>query len=60
MYACPFEGLTLSLANANFKGKCYHLKWDGKSFGIIGMHGIKTLSPLAMPVISVASMTFDI
>ncbi|GBM02162.1 Uncharacterized protein C18orf63 [Araneus ventricosus] len=28
MYACPFECLILSLANVNFKGKCYYLNWD--------------------------------
>ncbi|GBO34980.1 hypothetical protein AVEN_90777-1 [Araneus ventricosus] len=44
MYACPFECLALSLANANFKGNCYLLNLGGKSFGIIGMHEIKTLS----------------
>ncbi|GBM10881.1 hypothetical protein AVEN_42135-1 [Araneus ventricosus] len=58
MYACPFECLALSLANANFKENCYLLNWDGKSFGIIGMRGIKTLSPLAMPIITVASAIF--
>ncbi|GBN54052.1 hypothetical protein AVEN_107096-1, partial [Araneus ventricosus] len=55
MYACPFECLSLSLANANFKGNRYLLNLDGKSFGIIGMRGIKTLS---MPVITVARTTF--
>ncbi|GBM92001.1 hypothetical protein AVEN_27600-1 [Araneus ventricosus] len=44
MYACPFECLTLTLANANFKGNCYLFNLDGKSFGIIGMREIKTLS----------------
>ncbi|GBN78426.1 hypothetical protein AVEN_154858-1 [Araneus ventricosus] len=44
MYACPFECLELSLANANFKGNCYLLNLDGKSFGIVGMREIKTLS----------------
>ncbi|GBM09261.1 hypothetical protein AVEN_59239-1 [Araneus ventricosus] len=44
MHACPFECLALSLANANFKGNCYLLNLDGKSFGIIGMLEIKTLS----------------
>ncbi|GBM31140.1 hypothetical protein AVEN_58932-1 [Araneus ventricosus] len=44
MYACPFECLALSLANANFKGNCYLLNLDGKSFGIIRMNEIKTLS----------------
>ncbi|GBM72721.1 hypothetical protein AVEN_189645-1 [Araneus ventricosus] len=53
MYACPFECLALNLANTNFKGNCYLLNLDGKSFGIIGMRGIKILSPLAMPVITV-------
>ncbi|GBN33239.1 hypothetical protein AVEN_10455-1 [Araneus ventricosus] len=58
MYVCHFECLALSLANAIFKGNCYLLNWDGKSFVVIGMHGIKTLSPLAMPVITVARTTF--
>ncbi|GBM35418.1 hypothetical protein AVEN_181515-1 [Araneus ventricosus] len=44
MYACTFECLALSLPNANFKGNCYLLNLDGKSFGIIGMREIKTLS----------------
>ncbi|GBM62171.1 hypothetical protein AVEN_56799-1 [Araneus ventricosus] len=57
-YACSFECLALSLEYANFKGKCYLLNWDGKFFGIIGMRGIKKLSPLAMPVITVAGKMF--
>ncbi|GBN89900.1 hypothetical protein AVEN_104069-1 [Araneus ventricosus] len=57
-FACPFPCLPLSLANANFKGNCYLLNLDGISFGIIGMRGIKTLSPLTMPVITVARTTF--
>ncbi|GBN68099.1 hypothetical protein AVEN_104933-1 [Araneus ventricosus] len=44
MYACPFECLALSLANANFKGNFYLLNLDGKSFSIVGMREIKTLS----------------
>ncbi|GBN29908.1 hypothetical protein AVEN_253445-1 [Araneus ventricosus] len=44
MYACTFECLALSLPNANFKGNFYLLNLDGKSFGIIEMHEIKTLS----------------
>ncbi|GBN45895.1 hypothetical protein AVEN_164623-1 [Araneus ventricosus] len=44
MYACPFECLALILANAIFKGNCYLPNLDGKSFGIIGMREIKTLS----------------
>ncbi|GBN16689.1 hypothetical protein AVEN_258309-1 [Araneus ventricosus] len=58
MYACPFECLTLTLANANFKGNCYLLNWDGKSFGIIGRRGIKILSLLPISVVTVAFMTF--
>ncbi|GBL95999.1 hypothetical protein AVEN_199964-1 [Araneus ventricosus] len=58
MYACPFECLALSPTNDNFKGNCHLLNWDGKSFGIIGMRGIKTLSPLAMPIIRVSRTTF--
>ncbi|GBM83697.1 hypothetical protein AVEN_253679-1 [Araneus ventricosus] len=57
-YACSFECLSLSLAYANFKGNCYLLNWDGKFFGIIGMRGIKKLSPLAMPVITVSDTMF--
>ncbi|GBN17186.1 hypothetical protein AVEN_147665-1 [Araneus ventricosus] len=44
MYACTFEYLALSLPNANFKGNLYLLNLDGKSFGIVGMREIKTLS----------------
>ncbi|GBM46043.1 hypothetical protein AVEN_164056-1 [Araneus ventricosus] len=44
MYACLFECLALSLENANFKGNCYLLNLDDKSFGIIGMREIKTIS----------------
>ncbi|GBM56198.1 hypothetical protein AVEN_47265-1 [Araneus ventricosus] len=58
MFTCPFECLPLSLANANFKGNCYLLNLDGKSFDVIGMRGIKTLSHLTMPVITVARTTF--
>ncbi|GBO16800.1 hypothetical protein AVEN_187300-1 [Araneus ventricosus] len=58
-YACSFECLALSLEYANFKGKCYLLNWDGKFFGIIGMRGIKKLSPLAMPIITVAGTMFS-
>ncbi|GBM35340.1 hypothetical protein AVEN_195843-1 [Araneus ventricosus] len=31
----------------------------GKSFGIFGMRGIKTFPPLAMPIITVSSTTFE-
>ncbi|GBN85653.1 hypothetical protein AVEN_5633-1 [Araneus ventricosus] len=44
MYACTFECPPLSLPNANFKESFYLLNLDGKSFGIIGMREIKTLS----------------
>ncbi|GBN10921.1 hypothetical protein AVEN_120981-1 [Araneus ventricosus] len=57
MYACPFECPFLNLANADFKGNCYLLNLDSKSFGIIGMRGIKILSLLAMPLITVARTT---
>ncbi|GBN13029.1 hypothetical protein AVEN_144408-1 [Araneus ventricosus] len=60
MYAYHFECLALSLANAIFTGICYLLNWDGKSFGIIGMRVIKTLSPLALPIITVTRMTFGL
>ncbi|GBN45139.1 hypothetical protein AVEN_14157-1 [Araneus ventricosus] len=58
MFSCPFECLPLRMANANFKGNCYLLNLDGKSFGIIRMRGIKILSPLAVPVITVVRKTF--
>ncbi|GBN37692.1 hypothetical protein AVEN_27150-1 [Araneus ventricosus] len=58
MFSCPFECLPLILAKANFKGNCYLLNLDGKSFDVIEMRGIKTLSHLTMPVITVARMTF--
>ncbi|GBM82923.1 hypothetical protein AVEN_151785-1 [Araneus ventricosus] len=58
MFACPFECLALILSDANFKGNCYLLNLDGKSFGIIRMRGIKILSPLAVPVITVVRTTF--
>ncbi|GBM18675.1 hypothetical protein AVEN_164789-1 [Araneus ventricosus] len=58
MFACHFECLPLRLANANFKGNCYLLNLNGKSFGIIRMRGIKTLSPLAVPVITVVRTIF--
>ncbi|GBN19098.1 hypothetical protein AVEN_79679-1 [Araneus ventricosus] len=57
MFVCPFVCLPLSLANVNFKGNCYLLNLDGKSFDIIRMRGIKILSPLAMPVITVVRKT---
>ncbi|GBM50708.1 hypothetical protein AVEN_119701-1 [Araneus ventricosus] len=58
MFSCSFECLPLSLANANFKGNYYLLNLDGKSFDVIGMRGIKTLSHLTMPVITVAHTMF--
>ncbi|GBM61542.1 hypothetical protein AVEN_129187-1 [Araneus ventricosus] len=58
MYAYPFECLARSLAIANFKGRCCLQNWDGKSFGIIGMSGIKTLSPFSIPIMTVACTTF--
>ncbi|GBM09530.1 hypothetical protein AVEN_100438-1 [Araneus ventricosus] len=58
MYACHFQCLALSLANAIFKGICYLLNRDDKSFGIIGRRGIKTLSLLSISVITVAFTTF--
>ncbi|GBL65962.1 hypothetical protein AVEN_198528-1 [Araneus ventricosus] len=58
MYACHFQCLALSLVNGIFKGICYLLNRDDKSFGIIGRHGIKTLSLLPISVITVAFMPF--
>ncbi|GBM25337.1 hypothetical protein AVEN_232469-1 [Araneus ventricosus] len=43
-----------------FKGKCYILNLGGKSFCIIGMRGMKALSPVAKPVITVALTTFGL
>ncbi|GBM49695.1 hypothetical protein AVEN_274354-1 [Araneus ventricosus] len=58
MYACHFQCLAMSLAYANFKGICYLLNRDDKSYGIIGSRGIKTLYLLHISVITVAFMTF--
>ncbi|GBM60798.1 hypothetical protein AVEN_125459-1 [Araneus ventricosus] len=58
MYACHFQCLALSLANDIFTGNFYLLNRDYKSFGIIGRHGIKTLSLLPISVITVAFTTF--
>ncbi|GBN42925.1 hypothetical protein AVEN_123024-1 [Araneus ventricosus] len=58
MYACHFQCLALSLANDIFKGICYLLNRDDKSFGIIGRRGIKTLSLLPISAITVAFTTF--
>ncbi|GBM57089.1 hypothetical protein AVEN_261429-1 [Araneus ventricosus] len=58
MYACHFQYLALSLANDIFKGICYLLNRDDKSFGVIGRLGIKTLSLLPISVITVAFTTF--
>ncbi|GBM08634.1 hypothetical protein AVEN_273786-1 [Araneus ventricosus] len=58
MYACHFQCLALSLANDIFKGICYLLNRDDKSFGIIGRRGIKTLSLLPVSFITVAFMMF--
>ncbi|GBN49632.1 hypothetical protein AVEN_160525-1 [Araneus ventricosus] len=59
MYACHFQCLVLSLANDIFKGICYLLNSDDKSFGVIGRRGLKTLSLLPISVITVAFMTFE-
>ncbi|GBO12008.1 hypothetical protein AVEN_207383-1 [Araneus ventricosus] len=58
MYACHFQCLAPSLANDIFKGICYLLNRDDKSFGVIGRRGIKTLSLLPISVITVAFTTF--
>ncbi|GBO26527.1 hypothetical protein AVEN_253956-1 [Araneus ventricosus] len=58
MYGCHFQCLVPSLANDIFKGICYLLNSDDKSFGIIGRRGIKTLSLLPISVITVAFTTF--
>ncbi|GBN20275.1 hypothetical protein AVEN_226150-1 [Araneus ventricosus] len=58
MYACHFQCLALSLENDIFTGICYLLNCDDKSFGVIGRRGIKTLSLLPIPVITVAFTTF--
>ncbi|GBL77827.1 hypothetical protein AVEN_197084-1 [Araneus ventricosus] len=46
------------MANAILKGNCNLLNLDDKSVDIIGIRGIKTLSPFAMPVITVARAIF--
>ncbi|GBN88260.1 hypothetical protein AVEN_141849-1 [Araneus ventricosus] len=58
MYACHFQCLALSLANDIFKGICYLLNRDDKSFGVIGRRGIETFSLLPISVITVAFTTF--
>ncbi|GBL72226.1 hypothetical protein AVEN_201283-1 [Araneus ventricosus] len=58
MYTCHFQCLSLSLAIDIFKGICYLLNRDDKSFGVIGRRGIKTLSLLPISVITVAFTTF--
>ncbi|GBN42517.1 hypothetical protein AVEN_12395-1 [Araneus ventricosus] len=58
MYAKHFQCLALSLTNDIFKGICYLLSCDEKSFGVIGRRGIKTLSLLPISVITVAFTTF--
>ncbi|GBL70349.1 hypothetical protein AVEN_191292-1 [Araneus ventricosus] len=58
IYACHFQCLALSLANDIFKGICYLLNCDDKSFGVIGRRGIKTISLLPISVITVAFTTF--
>ncbi|GBM43468.1 hypothetical protein AVEN_9431-1 [Araneus ventricosus] len=58
MYACHFQCLSLSLANVIFKGICYLLNRDDKSFSVIARRGIKTLSLLPISVITVAFTTF--
>ncbi|GBO30687.1 hypothetical protein AVEN_77226-1 [Araneus ventricosus] len=58
MYTCHFQYLALSLANDIFKGTCYLLNRDDKSFSIIRRRGIKILSLLPISVITVAFMTF--
>ncbi|GBL60349.1 hypothetical protein AVEN_171567-1 [Araneus ventricosus] len=58
MYACHFQCMALSLANDIFKGICYLLNRDDKSFGVIGWRGIQTCSLLPISVITVAFTTF--
>ncbi|GBN40731.1 hypothetical protein AVEN_6533-1 [Araneus ventricosus] len=58
MCACHFQCLALSLANDIFKGICYLLNRDDKSFGVIGRRGIETLSLLPISVITLAFTTF--
>ncbi|GBN90545.1 hypothetical protein AVEN_36945-1 [Araneus ventricosus] len=58
MYACHFQCLALSLANDIFKGICYLLNRDDKSFGVNGRRGIETFSLLPISVITVAFTKF--
>ncbi|GFX61607.1 hypothetical protein TNCV_5110941 [Trichonephila clavipes] len=39
--------LLIVIENATFNGNCRRLKLNGKLLGMIGMRGIRTLSPLA-------------
>jgi hypothetical protein len=56
---CPCD-LFIDIANASRTGNCNCLKLNGMSFGIIGMRGIKTSSPLYFPFKIVASITLFI
>jgi len=47
------------IVKANFTGNCYLLKLKGRYEGIIVIFGRNVLSPLAVPVNIVASMTFS-
>ncbi|GFX61828.1 uncharacterized protein TNCV_1383261 [Trichonephila clavipes] len=42
--------LLIVIENSTYNGNCRRLKLNGKLLGMIGMRGIRTLSPLASPV----------
>ncbi|GFS84720.1 uncharacterized protein TNCV_4608231 [Trichonephila clavipes] len=46
--------LLIVIKNATFNGNCRRLKLNGKLLVMIGMRGIRTLSPLASPIKIVA------
>ena len=53
---CPWD-LFIDIANVSRTGNCNRLKSNGMSFGIKGIRGIKTSSPLYFPFKIVALMT---
>ena len=55
----PYD-LFMVITKAKCAGNYRRLKSNGKSVGIIGICGIKTSSPLYLPLMIVASMTLFI
>ena len=53
VWPCP---LLIVIPNANFIGNWSRLNWKGNSQGIMGIHYIKTVSPVLLPVKMVHSI----